>query len=150
MAGSVRHEERCLRQLAGVTELMLCEIQGRCTPVLELCEKAAEQTSGALKRVFSLCSEQIRTGAAADVRTIMEQALDEQEEQLPHTCILLLRELGAVLGAYETGEQAEALQALSRRIGAALETLRQGKADRCRTYEVLCVCAGCAVAIILL
>ena len=150
MAGSVRQEERCLRQLGAVVERMLCEIPGRHTPALELFEQAAAQTSGPLKRVFCACEEQISRMDGTDVRTIMEAALDDQEEHVPHTCAHLLRNLGAVLGAYETDEQVEALQALSGRIELALKELRQGKADRCRTYEVLCVCAGCALAIILL
>lgn len=130
--------------------MMRREIQGRHTPVLELCERAAEQTSGGLKRVFTSCASQIRDREGADVRDIMEEALDEQEEQLSHTCMLLLRELGTVLGGYDVDAQVDALQGLSGRIEAALNELRQGKADRCRTYEVLCVCAGCAAAIILL
>ena len=46
--------------------------------------------------------------------------------------------------------QLQCLQALRGRVDDALNELRRGKADRCRSYEVLGVCAGCALAIILL
>ena len=44
----------------------------------------------------------------------------------------------------------QALQALIGRVDDSLAHLQEGKADRCRSYEVLGVCAGCALAILLL
>ncbi len=147
MAGSVRYEERCLQQLARVLEFMLCEIPGRLTPVQELCEKASELTGGALKLVFQSCAKKIGQRAGQDILAIMDSAMDAR---LPPSCQVFLRELGSILGAFDADEQVEALESLSKRVSAELSELRQGKADRCRSYEVLGVCAGCALAILLL
>ncbi len=150
MAFSVRHEERCLAQLAQALELMKCEIPGRLTPVGELFGRCETCASGVMRGVFRHCARRIEDQTAPDVTGVMESALDEYEEKLPSSCLVLLTELGEVLGAYEATEQVEALQALSGRAEAALTALREGKADRCRSYEVLGVCAGCALAILLL
>ena len=150
LAHSVRREVRFLQQLAGVLELMRCEIPGRMAPVQELFTRAQACTSGELREVFSFCSQQIRSMSEPDIACVMDCALDEHAERLPPSCMELLRELGEKLGAYDLQEQVEALQALSARAEAALASLRQGRADRCRSYEVLGVCAGCALAIILL
>ena len=80
----------------------------------------------------------------------MGAALVSHGQQLPVSCVCHLRELGAVLGQYDAEEQIRALQALLDRVDVSIAQLRQGRADRCRSYEVLGVCAGCALAIILL
>ena len=53
LAHSVRREVRFLQQLAGVLELMRCEIPGRMAPVQELFTRAQACTSGELREVFS-------------------------------------------------------------------------------------------------
>ena len=150
MAHSVRHEERCLEQLTRVLEMMLCEIPGRLSSVQELFVRAQECVSGVLKAFFQFCAQQTLAQSEPEISCIMDLALDRYEERLPTPCIVLLRQMGQVLGAYDAQEQVEVLSALSERAASALTNLRAGKADRCRSYEVLGVCAGCALAIILL
>ncbi len=129
---------------------MRCEIQSRLTPTKELCEMAAGLCRGGLKDIFLAVAQRIELQQEEDVGKIMEAVLLRFGHQIPISCICRLRELGNVLGAYEVQEQTQALDALSGRINGALEELRQGKAERCRSYEVMGVCAGCALAIILL
>ena len=150
MARSVRREERCLRELSAVLEQMLCEVSGRLTPVPELFEIAQDCAAGALKSVFQSCARGIAAQNRPNVASVMDDALDRYEEKLSPVCIGFLSELGRVLGAFDAGEQLQCLQALRGRVDDALNELRRGKADRCRSYEVLGVCAGCALAIILL
>ena len=150
MAHSVRREVQYLQQLLRVLEGMMCEIPGRMATVEELFSQAEACTTGVLRDVFHSCTQQIRSWSEPDVVCVMGCALDEFGERLPTDCAALLRELGQQLGAYDLQEQTRALQALSVRTEAALTALRQGRADRCRSYEVLGVCAGCALAIILL
>ncbi len=150
MARSVRREERCLVQLSRVLDLMLCEIPGRLTPVQELFVSAQTCATGGIRAVFQSCAKQLEAQMQPNIASVMECALDQNEERLSPICIGSLQELGQVLGAYDAEEQVQSLRALSGRIGSALTALREGKADRCRSYEVLGVCAGCALAILLL
>lgn len=150
MAQSVRAEDRELRQLQRVLELMRCEIQGSAAPVEELCERAQAVCRGQLRLLLEDCAALIRTREAADVGQIMEACLLRQAQQMPVSCVCHLRELGEVLGRYDREGQLQALEALLRRVGDSIDRLQQGKADRCRSYEVLGVCAGCALAILLL
>lgn len=150
MAHSVRTEEANLRQILRVMELMRCEIQSCLTPTKELCEMASGICRGALRDVFQATAQRIELQAEGNTGEIMEAVLIRFGHILPISCICRLRELGNVLGAYEVQEQTQALEALSGRVSASIEELRQGRAERCRSYEVMGVCAGCALAIILL
>ena len=146
----MRAEDRDLRQLQRVLEYMLCEIQGSLTPARQLCERAQSVCRGQLRELLRDCAAGIAAQEAADVGQIMEAALIRQAQDLPVSCVCHLRELGEVLGRYSCEEQVQALRALTVRVGDSIDRLQQGKADRCRSYEVLGVCAGCALAIILL
>lgn len=143
-------EEANLRQVLRVLELMRCEIQSRLTPTKELCEMAGGICKGTLQDVFLAAAQRIALQTDTDAGEIMEAVLVRYGHLLPISCICRLRELGNILGAYEMQEQTQALEALSCRVGASIEELRQGRAERCRSYEVMGVCAGCALAIILL
>lgn len=143
-------EEVNLRQILKVMELMQCEIQSRLTPTKELCEMAAGICRGGLRDVFQATAQRIELQTDGNVGEIMEAVLIRYGNLLPISCICRLRELGGILGAYEVQEQTQALEALSGRVSVSIEELRQGRAERCRSYEVMGVCAGCALAIILL
>lgn len=143
-------EENNLRQLLKVVELMRCEIQSRLTPTKELFEMASGICRGALRDVFQASAQRIELQTDSNVGQIMEAVLIRFGQLLPISCICRLRELGEILGAYEVQEQTQTLDALSGRLRASVEELRQGRAERCRSYEVMGVCAGCALAIILL
>ena len=106
--------------------------------------------SGPLRSVLEDCAAGIRIHEAPDIGGIMGAALVSCGQLLPVSCVCHLRELGAVLGQYDADGQMRALQALIERVDVSIAQLRQGRADRCRSYEVLGVCAGCALAIILL
>ena len=150
MAQSVRAEDRELRQLKRVLELMLCEIQGSLTPAQELCERAQAICKGQLRQLLADYAAGLSAHRAADAGQIMEAALVRQTRVLPVSCICHLRELGEILGRYDCNEETRAMQALICRVDDSITRLQAGKADRCRSYEVLGVCAGCALAILLL
>ena len=129
---------------------MLCEIQGSLTPAQELCERAQAICKGQLRQLLADYAAGLSAHRAADAGQIMEAALVRQTRALPVSCICHLRELGEILGRYDCNEQTRAMQALIARVDDSIARLREGKADRCRSYEVLGVCAGCALAILLL
>ena len=111
---------------------------------------AAGICRGALQEVFQAVAQRISLHSDGDAGQIMEAVLVRFGHQLPISCVCRLRELGNILGVYEMREQTQAIEALCARVSASLEELRQGRAERCRSYEVMGVCAGCALAIILL
>ena len=129
---------------------MLCEIRGSLTPAQQLCERAQSICRGPLRLLLEDFASLIQTGEAADAGQIMEACLIRQSQHLPVSCVCHLRELGGILGRYDRDEQIMALEALSVRVEDSVHRLQEGKADRCRSYEVLGVCAGCALAILLL
>ena len=150
MAQSIRYEERCLLQLQRALERMLCEIPGQLTPANELFLRISDHAAGAIKSVVFAMAQHLSAQTEPDISRIMDIVLEQYVQCIPLSCAALLRELGTVFGTYDLDRQVEALEGVSGRVGDALRELRQGKADRCRSYEVLGVCAGCALAIILL
>lgn len=129
---------------------MLCEIQGSLTPARELCKRAQAICRGQLRLLLADYAAGLQAQQAADAGQIMEAALIRQTQALPVSCVCHLRELGEILGRYDCAEQTRAMQALIARVEDSIARLQEGKADRCRSYEVLGVCAGCALAILLL
>lgn len=150
LAMGVRQEEQSLRQILRVLELMCVEIRSRMTATTQLCEMAAGICSGTLSDVFTACARRMTLQEERTSGEIMETVLIRYGTRLPISCICRLRELGELLGAYEAEEQTKALEALMGRVSAGVEELRQTRRERCRSYEVMGVCAGCALAIILL
>ena len=129
---------------------MRCEIGSSLTPAAQLCELAAGICKGALRDVFLAAAQRMALQEDADVGAVMEAVLLCFGSRLPISCICRLRELGSILGAYEAQEQLQALEALIGRVNGSVDELRSGAAERCRSFEVMGVCAGCALAIILL
>lgn len=111
---------------------------------------AAGICRGSLRDIFQATAQRIELQNDANAGEIMEAVLIRIGHLLPISCICRLRELGNILGAYEVQEQVQAIDALCGRVSGSIEELRQGRAERCRSYEVMGVCAGCALAIILL
>lgn len=130
--------------------MMAWEIESRLTSTAPLCDMAALQCTGSLSEVFSALAKSFAEQDAEDVGHIMDAVLLRFGSNLPMSCHYRLRELGSILGAYEADEQVKALNGLCARINRSLEELREGRTQRCRSYEVMGVCAGCALAILLL
>ena len=149
MAGSVRREERLLHTLAKALERMQCEICTRLTPVGDLCRQAAEQCEGIPARIFQGLALDIRKQEGASLADMMHTRLCEYEALLPSSCQNILTQLGQILGEYEPDVQTKALQTLVEQAEQSLAALRQGRSERCRSYGVMGVCAGCALAILL-
>ena len=150
MALRVRQEEQLLRSIVRVLELWRCEIGSSLTPTVQLCELAAGICKGMLKDVFTAAAQRMALQEDADAASVMEAVLLRFGSRLPLSCICRLRELGSILGAYDAQQQTQALEALIARVNGSVDELRSGAAERCRSYEVMGVCAGCALAIILL
>lgn len=144
-----RKTEQAFRQLLAAMDYMECELQYRMTPLPELSRKTGEIASGVVGKVFSGLSEELEHQIAPDVRSCMNAVLDRVSE-LPDPVEHVLRELAKNLGQFDLDGQLRGLEHAGRSCQKALEHLEANRDVRLRSYQTLGLCAGAALAILLI
>lgn len=142
-----KREEEALRQLAGILEFMVCELNYRMTPLPELCRQAGLQGKGVLKEIFLRLSEELDYQIAPDVAACMEKSLSSSET-LPAKTRELLCMLGNLLGRFDLDGQIKGLQFVRECCLSAIQTLTADRDVRLRSYQTLGLCAGAALVIL--
>jgi len=149
IANGCRLEEKALRQLLGSLDYMQCELQYRLTPLPELCRKVSAASEGMLRQVFLGLAVALEDRITPDVEHCMELALG-QVRQLPGLAGQVLGRLGRTLGRFDLEGQLRGLEAAREEARGKLEELAKDRAVRLRTYQTLGLCAGAALAILLI
>ena len=149
IAAGKRKEERLLYQLIDILQFMESELQYRLTPLPELCRMAAGETSGILRNVFLNLYRELTWQKQPDAGSCMYASIQRSGE-LPSRIRRLLVMLGSSLGRYDISGQLQSIQALRKRCDENLESIRKNRDERLRSYQTLGVCAGAALAIILI
>ena len=144
MAAASRREERQLRQLLGALEYLSCELSYRLTPLNALCRGAAENSSGTVRQFLTEVAAALERQTSADAQACVCEVLVHLE--VTPRLRKLFRELGATLGRFDLSGQLRGLESGEE----ALRTLREGAADRRRSWQTLGLCAGAALAILFL
>ena len=148
MATASRREETQLRQLLSALELMSCELSYRMIPLSDLCRAAASDCTGTVRLFLTELARELDKQTAPDVQVCVHELLDRL--QLSNILERQLRQVGATLGRFDLPGQLRGLEGAIRTTEEALRTLRDGAADRRRSYQTLGLCAGAAMAILFL
>lgn len=146
-AARVRKTAAQLDQLRRSLEIMRCEIACRLTPIRKLCRMLSEACTGELSRFYARMGERLQQGdsvvnAAAEARRVCRGLL------LPPQITLTMDELFSSFGSYDYEAQLRLIDLAAERTAAAQKRLEEGKRDRCRSYEILGICAGIAIVIL--
>ena len=144
-----RREEKSLRKLIALLDFMACELQYRMTPLPELCTAAAGEVSGPLRQVFLKLSEILEASVSEDVAGAMDDALQSAGE-LPVKTRDNLLVLGRSMGRFDLTGQLSALESVRAGCRRDLEGFTANRDIRLRNYQTLGLCAGAAMAIILI
>lgn len=144
-----RQQEKSLRKLTAILDFMACELQYRMTPLPELCRLAAQETDGKLSKVFFSLSEELDRSTASDVSAAMDTTLLAVGE-LPEKTRDNLLAFGRSMGRFDLTGQLETLEALRGSCRRDLEAFTSNRDVRLRNYQTLGLCAGAALAIILI
>lgn len=148
MAAASRREEEQLRILLKALEFMSCELSYRHTPLPALCRSAAEGERGLVPTFFHELAKELEKQTAPDVQVCVYQVLTRLDP--PKHIRRLLSDLGSTLGRFDLPGQLRGLESAIRSTETALRDLRDGAADRRRSYQTLGLCAGAAMAILFL
>lgn len=146
-ATSLRKEEQLLLQTKRMLEKMESELSCRVTTLPQLC-LCASGCGKQLERLYARLSECLEAQVFADAAGCMEAVLCQ--EKLPQSVIQLHRMLGQTLGGYDLAGQLEELAVVKAACQEKLDSLRQNATQRIRSYQTLGLCAGAALAIMLL
>lgn len=148
MAAASRREEGQLRVLLKALEFMSCELSYRLTPLPNLCRSAVEGERGIVATFFLELAKMLERQTAPDVQVCVFELLNrlEPSKELRR----LLSELGATLGRFDLPGQLRGLESAIRSTEEALRRIRDGAAERRRSWQTLGLCAGAAMAILFL
>ena len=149
IAAGKRREEQLLYQLIGILQFLETDLQYRLTPLPELCRLAAGETRGILRTVFLNLYRELKWQKLPDAGSCMYAAIQRSGE-IPPKGRRLLVQLGHTLGRFDLPGQLQGIQSVRKRSEETLDAIRKNRDERLRSYQTLGICAGAALAIILI
>ena len=148
MAAQHMSQIRMYRNLISALEFMSCELRYRCTPLPELCRKAGERSQGRIRQILILLADELDAQISPDVHRCMASVL-ERLDTLDASIRSALLTLGSNLGKFDMAGQLVVLEGAEKLCRAHLCDLNKHKDSRIRSYQTLGLCAGAAIAILL-
>ena len=145
-AASLRKEEQLLLQTKRLLENMECELSYRVTALPHLC-LCARDCGKVLEQLYETLSEYLNGHAYADASEAMDAALCRVS--LPKSVERLHRLLGQTLGHYDLSGQLEEITVVKNTCQHELDTIRENMSQKIRSCQTLGLCAGAALAILL-
>lgn len=149
LAHNYRREENMLRQLMKILDFMRCELEYRQSTLAQLCMDASQQASGCIGKVFSLMAKELDMQVCPDASCCMDMSL-KNVRGLSRSARQVLMLLGSSIGRFDLKGQLSELESVKRECNEMLENLMRHKETRIRNYQTLGLCAGVALAIILI
>ena len=148
MAAASRREEAEMRRLLAALEFMSCELSYRMTPLGVLCRSAAGSSGGMVRRFLTELALELDKQTAPDVQVCVYRILQRLEPS--KVLRRQLQQMGSTLGRFDLPGQLRGIEGAIRSTEEALRAIRDGAADRRRSYQTLGLCAGAALAILFL
>lgn len=148
MAAAHRREVRMLNAFIAAISFMRCELQYRCTPLPELCKKTSVMMQNMIGRFFHILSVELESQICPDTRSCALNALSKIKE-LPRSVQDCIISMADTLGCFDLEGQLQGLSQAEQQAGRILEKLTYEQDKRLRSYQTLGLCAGAALAIIL-
>lgn len=149
MAGSYRNAIKGLRSLVAVIDYMECDLGYRLTPLASLCRSAAMACGGTLSGLLQDFAAELDEQISPEPSQCMAATL-ARNPLLHEQVAQLLRELGNCFGKFDLVGQLKELDAIRQRARGILEQMELNKDTRVRSYQTLGICAGAALAILLI
>lgn len=146
-ASLCRTKAKVIQSFLHLLDCMMTELGCRVTPLPELCKTVAS-SSVVFRETMLSFSETLDSQIAPNPMACMDYALPRGRVPCPEYTHCL-RELAGALGCYDLYGQMRQLEGLKGKWSKKLEHLENDLAMRVRYFRVLGICAGCALAILL-
>lgn len=148
IAGSSKKELQLLRCLYAAIVCMKHKIEYDLSPLPDLCREAAKCTFGGAKEVFLNLARELDWQIAPDVYSCMHEAL-AKSRKLPSSVRRCFLRLGRSLGQFDLSGQIQSLEGVGESCHEEIMRLSENQENRLRSYRTLGICAGTALAILL-
>jgi len=148
MAASYRQRERQFESLCRGIDFMVNSLQYRLTPLPELCGSAGIYIKGAIGAVLTQLSTELDKQISPNAACCMDMVL--KRSRIPADVRRVLEQMGEELGRFDLTGQIQGLERVKQICRCELELLRDGRDTRLRSYQTLGLCAGAALAILLI
>lgn len=149
LAAAHKREEKALLSLISALDYMQCELQYRQAPLPELCRLAGSQNKNHIGQVLLMLARELECQISPDVECCMEAAL-QSDFNLPSRSRIAFETLGQSLGRFDLDGQVQGLESVRAFCRAELEKLGKDRDVRLRSYQTLGLCAGAALAILMI
>lgn len=141
---------RALREWAEALDLWARELAYRLPTTAQLLSTLVQKGPPEPGQVFGQALAGLDKLGEQDFGSIWQRALTDGETDLPDGELELLKGLGTVLGSCGWEDQHSAVERAARQLERQGETLAQALVRERKTWGVLGLSAGCALAILLL
>lgn len=148
-AVNFRREEQILKHLLQALEFMECELQYRLSSLPELCIGAAENAGGIVSKILLRFSDELTTRRYNDPAVCMDKLLAEFSAA-PNSAKKILRQFGKSVGKFDLEGQLKGLKFVKTQCMDMLSSFSKDADVRIRNYQTLGLCAGVALAILLI
>lgn len=148
ISASHKRSVRLLNSLIAGIGYMRCELQYRCTALPELCSKAGVMLPDTIGCFFKNLSSELEAQICPDTKSCVISAISKTRE-LPtsvRNCIITMSD---TLGCFDLEGQLEGLAQAEHQAQCELQNLTFDLDKRLRSYQTLSLCAGAALAILL-
>lgn len=149
MVANERKEAKRLRQLLQALGWMENELSNRMWPLPELFFQVSHRVEGEIGQLFRLLAAELEQQEWMDAGACMDKVLGELPVDLGKAKSILAA-LGHSLGHFDLPGQLTEIASRRRDVESMLECQLDGQQQRHRCYRTLGICAGCALALLLL
>ena len=149
MVTAHKKEEQTLHQIIAAISYMECEMHYRLTPLPQLLGQAGKQTAGITGEILARLSSELESQISPDVSCCMEMVLRCQKD-VPKLAGDVFETLGKCLGRFDLEGQLRDFESVRTMCQQHLIALETNRDNRLHSYQTLGLCAGAALAILLL
>lgn len=133
-----------------ILQLFHSEIEFKLTSMSDLCIQVMECSSPVFKNIFNSMYVSLVDAPGKSIGVQMHHAIDAYGGSLPKELKKIMTELFDVLGHQDVYAQLRAIDYAKYRTNIVLNSLEKDKTEKSHSYRVIGVCAGVAIAIVLL
>lgn len=149
LSAAQKKEAFILQQLMFMLEYIRCELQYHLTPLPQLCRQASDHASGVVSAIFRNLSEELEKQVSPNAEICMAAVLNRMDA-VPESVLELLQRLGKTLGSFDLHGQQKELENIYSSCRSRMERSSENLEIRHRSYKTLGLCAGAALAILLI
>jgi stage III sporulation protein AB len=151
MYAALAHKRQlsALKKLLFLLDYMCCELQYKLTPLPELFRKTAQQTCGYFRAFFLDLADELDMQVIPNAQSCLCVVL-KKHTAIPVCVQDCLTELGRTLGSFDLRGQLDGYAYARTICKDKIAALEEGKEGRMRTYQTLGLCAGAALAVLLI